>query len=190
MRSASVPAHELQSSAALPPRTTSRQAYAALKVERRTLGRRQAQSPQPVHHRALWLSATGPAIASGVSLIGDGVNGLAEGLAGLAGLEAETTKNARSSPWRGTHLDAFVYAAHALLTETSRATSNAVANPLLVSVRNLAPFAGKNALSRGSCERLCRLVERYASHALLFAREENGVSSVVSDEHSLQEYST
>ena len=116
-------------------------------------------------------SAVTGAIASGVSLIGDGVNGLAEGLAGLAGLEAETTKNA--PPWRGTHLDAFVYAAHALLTETSRATSNAVANPLLVSVRNLAPFAGKNALSRGSCERLCRLVERYASHALLFAREEN-----------------
>ena len=43
--------------------------------------------------------------------------------------------------------------------------------PLLVSVRNLAPFAGKNALSRGSCERLCRLVERYASHALLFAQK-------------------
>ena len=114
-------------------------------------------------------SAVTGAIASGVSLIGDGVNGLAEGLAGLAGLEAETTKNA--PPWRGTHLDAFVYAAHALLTETSRATSTAVANPLLVSVRNLAPFAGKNALSRGSCERLCRLVERYASHALLFAQK-------------------
>jgi hypothetical protein len=115
-------------------------------------------------------SAVTGAIASGVSLIGDGVNGLAEGLAGLAGLEAETTKNA--PPWRGTHLDAFVYAAHALLTETSRSTSNAVANPLLVSVRNLAPFAGKNALSRGSCERLCRLVERYASHALLFAQKD------------------
>ena len=81
-----------------------------------------------------------------------------------------------------------MYAAHALLTETSRATSAAVANPLLVSVRNLAPFAGENALSRGSCERLCRLVERYASHALLFAQPdayEDHVRTLAEATHAL-----
>jgi hypothetical protein len=81
-----------------------------------------------------------------------------------------------------------VYAAYALLTETSRSTSSAVANPLLVAVRNVAPFAGRNALSRGSCERLCRLVERYASHALLFAQPdayEDHVRTLAEATHAL-----
>ena len=129
-------------------------------------------------------------IASGVSFVGEGFDGLAKGLAGLAGLEAEDTSASSQTRrgWRGTHLDAFVYAAHALLTETSRTTSAAVANPLLVSVRNLVPFAGKNALSRGSCERLCRLVERYASRALLFAQPnayEDHVRTLAEATHAL-----
>ena len=142
-------------------------------------------APTAVAADASFGTAASDTIASGVSFIGDGFDGLARGLAGLAGLEFE---NARAPGWRGTHLDAFVYAAHALLTETSRATTAAVASPLLVSVRNLVPFAGKNALSRGSCERLCRLVERYASHALLFAQPdayEDHVRTLAEATHAL-----
>ena len=144
-------------------------------------------APTAVAEDASFETAVTEAISSGVAIIGDGINGIAEGFSGLVGLESETSKT-NMSTWRGTHLDAFVYAAYALLTETSRSTSSAVANPLLVAVRNVAPFAGKNALSRGSCERLCRLVERYASHALLFAQPdayEDHVRTLAEATHAL-----
>ena len=149
-----------------------------------------APAPTAVAEDASFETAVTEAISSGVAIIGDGINDIAEGFSGLVGLElSETSKTKkRLSTWRGTHLDAFVYAAYALLTETSRATSSAVANPLLVAVRNVAPFAGKNALSRGSCERLCRLVERYASHALLFAQPdayEDHVRTLAEATHAL-----
>jgi hypothetical protein len=70
--------------------------------------------------------------------------------------------------WRGTHLDAFIHVAYRLLTECDRQTSASLSNPLLTALKNVVPFAAN--ASTGSCARLIRLVERYASRALLLAQ--------------------